>query len=218
MMAVSFALPAGTNGAWRRTQTGYSTATETHPARYAGITAATRVTMATSPAPTVTTSGATTATAVSFWAVGRIARDAELQQTRPDLQSVVARARCRVDFVPVQEDLGRRAAALAALAGSEHPHLPRCARVAFGFGVPEHDRPQLPLGGRDTVVEHGFQNGVHVRDVLAMRAAPPCGPATWQSYRRLGRPPRRLARPTPPQYDDLSTWPAASRTRCATGA
>ena len=30
--------------------------------------------------------------------------------------------------------------------------MPRCARVAFGFGVPEHDRPQLPqFGGWNSV-------------------------------------------------------------------
>ena len=27
---------------------------------------------------------------------------------------------------------------------ANRPDLPRCARVAFGFGLPEHDRPQVP--------------------------------------------------------------------------
>ena len=81
--ATSFALIARTNGAWRQTLTGCSTATGTRLARSAEPTAATQVTTATSFARTANTSGASTGTAASFLACGPVARSAERKLTRP---------------------------------------------------------------------------------------------------------------------------------------
>jgi len=134
----SFAPHATTNGAWKQTQTDYSTATETRLARCVELTAATRVTTATSSARPASTSGGITGTAAWCLACGPVARGVERQQPRPNLAGrftpdhQLMRWRLRSIFRP---ECGLEpGTTIEAESTSPHEELGGGSRVATGVG------------------------------------------------------------------------------------